>query len=167
MWKLPDGRDWLSRKLGLVLMVWDILIKSLNQCFVNGWNSVPSLLFTWDQTMVEVMKIMMTSFKRSHANTAKLSAPNPAAGHCQPMPLPETPGHTWANLGQLLVGSLLFPPGSWDVQSSVCALQESISPVLCKLWQLLLQESLCHTQICCTQPKSDAPRAPAPATVHC
>ena len=39
-----------------------------------------------------------------------------------------------------------------------CVLQESTSPVLCKFWQLyagvigdLLQEGLCHTQVCCTQ----------------
>ena len=36
--------------------------------------------------MVEVMKIMATSFKRA------LSAPDPAAGHRQPTPLLETPG---------------------------------------------------------------------------
>ena len=57
-----------------------------------------------------------------------------------------------------LVGSLLFSPGSWCMQGSVCALQESVSPVLCKFWWLcggvicnLLQEGLCHTQVCCTQ----------------
>ena len=33
------------------------------------------------QTMVELMKIMATSFKRSHARTATLGAPDPAAGH--------------------------------------------------------------------------------------
>ena len=32
--------------------------------------------------MVEVMKIMETSSKRSHADTATLSASNPEAGHC-------------------------------------------------------------------------------------
>ena len=108
--------------------------------------------------MVEVMKIMVTSFKRSHACTATLSAPNPAAGHCQPMPPLETPGHSWASLGQSLVGSLLLSPGSWCAQGSVCALQESVSPVLCKFWWLyggvngdLLQEGLCHTQVYCTQ----------------
>ena len=62
--------------------------------------------------MVEVMKVMATSFKRSHAHTAALSAPNPAAGHHRPMPLPETPGHSWASLHQSLVGSLLLSPGS-------------------------------------------------------
>ena len=33
------------------------------------------------------MKIMVTSFKRSHVCTATLSAPSPAAGHHQPTPL--------------------------------------------------------------------------------
>ena len=33
--------------------------------------------------MVEVRKIMVTSFKRSHAVSATLRAPNPAAGHCR------------------------------------------------------------------------------------
>ena len=78
------------------------------------------------------------------------------------MPLPETPGHSWASLGQSLVGSLLLFPGSWCAQVHDCALQESYSPVLCRFWQLysringdLLQEGLCHTHVCCTQPYPD------------
>ena len=107
--------------------------------------------------MVEVMKIMATFLQkvpRTHCYTQPL---NPAAGHCH-MPLLETPGHSWASLGQSLVGLLLLSPGSWCTQSFVCALQESISPVLCKFWQLysgvngnLLQGGLCHTQVCCIQ----------------
>ena len=58
-----------------------MLSKSLIQFSVDGWSCVPSLLFTWGQTMVEVMKIMATFFKRSYACTAMLTAPNPAAGH--------------------------------------------------------------------------------------
>ena len=101
---------------------------------------------------------MATSFKRAHACTAVLNAPNPAAGHHQPMLPPETPGHSQASLGQSLVGSLLLSSGSWCTQDFVCALQESVSLVLCKFWQLcggvnddLLQEGLCHTQVCFTQ----------------
>ena len=108
--------------------------------------------------MVEVMKIMETSFKRSHAHTSTLSVPNPAAGHCGPTPLPDIPRHSQASLGQSLVGSPLLSPGSWCTQYSVCALQESVSPVLCKSWWLYsgvngnpLQEGLCRTQVCCTQ----------------
>ena len=108
--------------------------------------------------MVEVMKIMATSFKTPHAHTATLSAPDTAAGHHRPTPLPETPRHSAASLSQSLMGSLLLSPGSWCTQGSVCALQESISPVLCKFWQFcggvngdLLQEGLSHTRVCCTQ----------------
>ena len=110
---------------------------------------------------------MVTSFKRSYACTATLTAPNPAAGHHQPTPLLETPGYSRARLGQTLVESLLLFPVSCCVWVSVCALQVSYFPVLYKCWQLyggvngdLLQEGLCHTS-------SAPPRAPAPAAVHC
>ena len=87
-----------------------MLSKTLIQFSVDGWSCVPFLLFTGGPTMLEVMKIMPTSFKRSHACTAALSGPNPAAGHNQPMPLLETPGHSWASLGQSHVESVLFSP---------------------------------------------------------
>ena len=138
-----------------------MLSKSLIQFSVDGWSCVPCLLFPWVHTKVEVMKIMVTSFKRSHAGTAILNAPDPASGQHRPMPPLETPRHSRARLGQSFVRSLLFSLGSWCTHSSVCALQESISPVLCKFWQLyggvngnLLQEGLCHTQVCCTQSPS-------------
>ena len=106
--------------------------------------------------MVEVMKIMATSFKMSHAGTAALTASNPAAGYHQPTPLLETPRHSLACLGLFLVGSLLLSSGSWYAQGFVFALQESVSTVLCKFWWFydgvngdLLQEGLCHTQVCC------------------
>ena len=48
-----------------------------------------------------------------------------------------------------LVGSLLLSPGSLCAQAFVCALQESVSSVLCRFWWLyggvdgdLLQEGL-------------------------
>ena len=73
---------------------------------------------------MEIIKIMVTSLERSHAI---LIAPDPAAGHCRPMPLLETPEHSRASLGQSLVGSLLLSPGSWYAQDFICALQESVS----------------------------------------
>ena len=51
--------------------------------------------------MVEIMKIMATSFKRSHVYTATLTAPNPAAGHHRSTPPLETqdsPGQVWVSL---------------------------------------------------------------------
>ena len=74
----------------------------------------------------------------------------------------DTHGQVWVSL---LWGhcSFVLGPGA---QGSVCALQESVSPILCKFWWLyggvngdLLQEGLCHTQICCTQ-------SPRPLLTH-
>ena len=58
-------------------------------------------------------------------------APDPTAGHCQPTPPPETPGHLQASLGQSLVGSLLLFLGP-GVHRFSCALQHSVFPVLWK-----------------------------------
>ena len=142
-----------------------MLSKSLIQFSVDGWSCIPSLLFTWGQTMVEVMKIMVSSLKRSHACTATVHVPNPVAGNHQPMPLPETPKFPQASLGQSPVGSLFLSPGSWCTRFC-CALRESVSPVLCKFWRLyvvlnadLLQEGLSHT-------RSAGPRAPVPVAGH-
>ena len=87
-------------------------------------------------------KIMATSFKTFCACTDALSVPNPAAVHRRPTPPPETPGHSQASLGQSLVWSLLLSPGSWCTHGFVCALQESVSPVLCKFCNELHPEPL-------------------------
>ena len=63
----------------LVLMSGAMLSKSLIQLSVDGQGCVPSLLA--GRTVVEVMKVVVTSFERSRARTAALSTSNPAAGH--------------------------------------------------------------------------------------
>ena len=127
LWKLPDGRDWLWGKLGLALMGGATLSKSLIQ-----FSSDPSLLFDLRPNYGRGNETMVTSFIRSHAGTATISAPDPTTGHHQPTPPPETPGHSQASLGQSLLGTLLLSPGPWCAQGSVCALQESVSPMLWK-----------------------------------
>ena len=84
--------------------------------------------------------------------------PDSVAGHCRPRRPPETPGHSPASLSQFLLGPLVVFLGSRCTQGFLCALQESVSPVLCKFWRLccgvnsdLLQECLCYTQVCCLQ----------------
>ena len=114
--------------------------------------------------MVEVMKIMATSFKISHAVTAALSAPNPAAGHHQPTPLLETPGHSHASLGQSLVVSLLLSPG---VHKVLFVPSKSLFPQSCvnsgsSMVGLMATSSKRAYAI----PKSAAHRAPVPAAGH-
>ena len=57
-----------------------MLSKSLIQFSVDGRGCVPSLLFDLKPNYGGDMKIMATSFKRSHAYIATLSAPSSAAG---------------------------------------------------------------------------------------
>ena len=59
--------------------------------------------------MMEVMKIMVTSFKMFHAHTATLSDPDPAAATSDPHLCRDSCSQE--SLGQSLVGSLLFSPG--------------------------------------------------------
>ena len=109
LWKLPDGRDWLRGKLGLVLMGGSMLSRSLIWLPVDGWGCVPSLLFTWGQTGGGdedngdlLQKIPCT--------TATLGAPNPAAGHHRPMPPLET-WMLWGKPGSVSCG--VTAPFSW------------------------------------------------------
>ena len=83
--------------------------------------------------MVEVMRIMVTSFKRSHTGCTQ------CLQHCRRPPLTHTSTRdSWTLTGKSgsdlwgLMESLLLSPGSWCAQGFVCALQESVSPVLCK-----------------------------------
>ena len=77
----------------------------------------------------------------TYANTVVFSAPDPTAGHCQPTPPPETPGHSRASLAQSLVGTLLLSPGSCCTQGFICVPQESVSPVLWKFCNQILLAS--------------------------
>ena len=125
LWKLPDGRDWLG---GIWVFFWWVGPYSVN--FYSNFLLMSRAVFpphclAWGQTMVG---IMVTSFTRVYASTVAFSTPDLAAGHCQPTPLPETPGHS----GKSLVGSLILSPVSWCTQDFVCAIKESVSPVLWK-----------------------------------
>jgi len=135
-----------------------VLSKSLVQFSVDGWGCVPSLLFDLRPNYGRGKEDNGDLLQKVTSTSCCTQCPDPAAGHHQPMPPSETPGHSQASLGQSLVRSLLLSPGSWCTQASVCALLESVTTVLCKFWWLyggfngyLLQEGLCHTQVSCTQ----------------
>ena len=55
----------------------------------------------------------------------------------RPPPTHISSGDPWTLMGMSgssLVGSLPLSSGSWCTQDFVCALQESVAPVLCKFW---------------------------------
>ena len=118
---------------------------------------------TWGQTMVEVMKTMATSFRRFHAHTAALSAPNPAAGHlCQR--LLGIHRQVWVSLFWDHCSFLLGP----GVHKDLFVLSKSLFPQSCvssgsSMVGLMVTSSKSAYAI----PRSTAPRTPAPVAGHC
>ena len=162
LWKLPHGRDWLRGKLGLILMSGAVFSKSLIQSSVDWWGYVTSLLLDLRPNYgggSEDNSNLLQKVPCMHC-----FASNPEAGHCQPTPLPETPGHSWACLGQFFVGSLFVSPGSWCIQAFVYS--KSLFPWSCvsccgSMVGLLATSSKRAYAI----PRSVASRAPAAG--HC
>ena len=108
---------------------------------------------------------MVTSLKRSHACTATISAPRPAAGHHRPTPPPETPRHPQASPLQSPVGSLLFSPGSWCTRFC-CALQESISQSCVSSGSSMVGLMATSSKRAYAILKSAAPRTSVPVEDH-
>ena len=95
---LMEGSWWESDWGGNWVLFWwvgSMISKSLIQISVDGWSCVPSLLFTFVQAMVEVMKIMATSINMSHACTATVSAPSLLS---MPLLTHASTGHYWKNM---------------------------------------------------------------------
>ena len=136
-----------------------MLSKSLIQFSVDGWGCVPFLLFDLRPNYGGGNEDNGNLLQKVPCTHCYIQCSRP----CSRPPLTHTPaGDSWTLMGKSgsvsLVGSLLLSPGYWCAQGSVCALQESVSPVLCKFWGLyggvngaFLQEGLCHTQVCCIQ----------------
>ena len=128
-----------------------MLSKSLIQSSVDGWGCVPSLLFNLRPNLVEVLRIMVTSFKRSH-DALLHSVPRPRS---RPLSTHAPTRRSWTLMGRsgsVSCGSLA--PFSWvlvHIRSRLCP-PRVYFPVLCKFWQIygtvngdFLQEDLCHT----------------------
>ena len=134
LWKLPDRRHWLWGKLGLVLMDRAVLSKSLTQFSVDGKGCAPSLLFD-----------LRPNYGGANEDNGNLLQKGPCT-HCitqcpwpcsRPPPIHISAGESWTLTGKsgpVSHGSLPLSPGSLYAQTFVCALQESVSPFLCKFY---------------------------------
>ena len=159
LWKPPDGRDWGGN---WILFWWTMHSKFLIQLSVDDL----CCYLTWGQTIVDVIKIMVTSFKRSHAYIVILRDPNPAAGHCRPTSPPETPGSLQASLGHLLWGycSFLLGPAAHkvlSVSSKSLFPQSYVGSGGSRVGLMVTSSKRAHAV-----PRSTAPRALAPSAVH-
>ena len=108
-------------------------IKSLIQFSVDGRGCLPSQLFGLRPNCGggnEENGNLLQKIRCMHYCT---QCPQPWS---RPPPIHTSTRDSWTltgKSGQSLGGSLFLSPGSWCTQVFVCALQESVSPVLCKL----------------------------------
>ena len=111
--------------------------------------AVPSLLFTWGQTMVEVMNDDLPQ------KIPCIYRYNPCPQPCSRPPLTHAfTGDSWTPTGKSgIVSCGVTVPFSWVLVNKVLLCPPRVYfPVLCKFWQLyggvngdFLQEDLCHT----------------------
>ena len=91
--------------------------------------------------------------------------------HCfMPSLTHATAKDSWTLMGksdQSLLGSLLFSPGSWYAQVSVCACQEFVFQSYVSSGGSLVGLKATSSKRAYAIPRSAAPRDPVPAAVHC
>ena len=134
LWKILNGRDWLGGNLGLIMMDGTMLSKSLIQFSADGWGYVPFLLFG-----------LRLNYGRGNSCNGDLLQKDSYYHCCARCPWPRgSPLSTHASTrdswtltgksGSVCCGvTALF---SWILvcTRSWCALQESVSPVLWKVF---------------------------------
>ena len=141
--------------------------KALIQFSVVGWSCSPSLLFTCDQTMVEVVKIMVTSSKGPMYRLLHSVLPTLQQATADPRlcwRLLDTHRQVWVSL---LWGHCSFLLGP-VVHKVLFVPSKSLFPQSCvssgsSLVGLMVTSSKRVYAI----PKSAASRAPAPEAAHC
>ena len=126
LWKLPDGRDWLWGKLGLVLMGRAMLSKFLIQFAVDGWGCVPSLLFDLRPNHGGGNEDNGDLLQKVPCTHCWAQCPWPCS---RPLPTHVSAGDSWALTGKSgLVSCELTAPFSWAL---VCTRFCLCSPKAC------------------------------------
>ena len=97
---------------------------------------LPPCCLTCSQTIVDVMKVMGTSFKRSHSHTAAFCALDPAnqaTAQARPLPTQASASDSWTLMGK-----------SWSVSCGVTAFFS---------WVLVYKRfCLCPPRVCVSSP---------------
>ena len=164
LWRLPDGPDWLKGKLGLVLMGWAKLSKSLTLFSVEGWGCVPSLLFDLRPNYGGGNEDNGDLLQKVPCLQSSTQCPQPCS---RPPPTHTSARDSWTLTGKSgSVSCGVTASFSWVlVHTRFCLCPPIVCfPVLYKFWLLysgingnLLQEGLCHAQVYCTQSPCSSP----------
>ena len=108
---------------------------------------------------------MVTSLKRFQACTARVSALNPQQITTEPR-LSQRLRDTYRQVCVSLLGLVLLYPGCWRIQSSVCALQESISQSYASSGSSVVRLMATSSKRAYVIPTSAAPRDPVLVADH-
>ena len=142
-----------------------MLSKSLKQFSVDGQGCVPSLLFDLRPNYGGGNEDNGDLPQKIPCMYCYIQCPQPCS---RPPPTHTSTGDSRTPTGKsITVSCRVTALFSWVLVHKVLLCPPRVYfPVLCKFWQLcggvngdLLQEGLCHTQVCCTQ-------SPVPATEH-
>ena len=68
LWKRPDGRDWLWGKLDLALVARPSLVNLESNFLLMGEAVILPYRLVCGKTMVGLMAVMVTLFKRTYAS---------------------------------------------------------------------------------------------------
>ena len=141
--------------------------KSLTQFSVDGWGCVPSLLLDVRPNYGEGNEDKGDLLQKVPCAHCCTQCPWPCSRPPPTTPLLETPAHSWACLGQFLVGSLLLSLGSGAHKvlfvPSKSLFPQSYASSGGSIIGLMATSSKRTDAI----PRSAAPRAPAPAAGQC
>ena len=119
---------------------------------------------------MDLRKIMATSFKMSHAGTAALSAPDPAAGHSEPclcQRLLDTHRQVWVSPLWDHCFFLLGPGAQGSVVPSESLFPESISQSRVSSGSSMVGLMVTSSKRAYAIPKSEARRASVPVADNC
>ena len=167
LWKLPAGRDWLRGKHGLALMGGAMLSKSLVQFSVDGRGCVPSLLFDLRPDYGGGNEDNGTFLQKVLCMHCCTHCPQSCS---RPLPAHASMGDSWTLMGksESVSCGVTAPFSSVLVCTGfVCALLESVSPVLCKFLWFYGGVTVTISKKPYATPRSAAPKAPAPTAGRC
>ena len=167
LWKLPDWKDWLWKKLGLVLMGRAMFSKPLIQFSVDGWGYVPSLLFDLRPNNGEGNEDNGDLLQNVLCKRCHTQCPWP----CSRPPLTQASTRdSWTLTGESgSVSCGVTAPFSWVlVHTGFCLChQESVSLVFVSSCGSMVGLMVTSSKRAYATPRSRAPRAPSPETGHC
>ena len=144
-----------------------MLSKSLTQFSVDGRGYIPSPLFDLRPNYSVGNKDNGDVLQQVSCTHCYTQCPQPCSQPSLTHASAGDSGHSWASLGQSLVGSLLFSPGSWYIQGFVCALQESISLSCVSSGSSMVGLMATSSKRAYSIPRSAGARAPVLLAVYC